>query len=403
MTTPGGQLTPGDEPEIGDPPIHGVPSGAYVGDADSPQSFKDLNSLNKDEAKRRMQQPLEGMFGRQLNAVAIFANALLGLVQGAVDLVVGVVDAVVDGITSVINSIGSLFGMSQVDMARVDKARADGEKLISQNMSSSLEYLDEIQRVGGAYSSYPEWSINYGETNPHPLPLDGVFPLIQGAVWHPINRPLENFGPSWHNTDVNRGYLARGGGTLELLEPGLWMIYFQAAVLQGSSYTSTPADVWCYVTSQRDWVPVGSPKPGMDSYSRVTGYKSTSDTDGYSAIHTFGRAGQYLGSRDSTQGGGNTVSGYMMCYLDSPGWFIHMSCTAYRHFGGEASTFLFAQKVNSSTLRGDIDEKQAEIMAALPGIEVPKTLDEASISAMVAEAQQVGTSEVIVPPYEGGV
>ena len=69
MTTPGGQLTPGDEPEIGDPPIYGVPSGAYVGDAGSPQSFKDLNTLNKDEAKRRMQQPLEGMFGRQQESV----------------------------------------------------------------------------------------------------------------------------------------------------------------------------------------------------------------------------------------------------------------------------------------------------------------------------------------------
>ena len=61
MTTPGGQLTPGDEPEIGDPPQYGVPSGAYVGDAGSPQSFKDLNTLNKDEAKRRMQQPLEAV------------------------------------------------------------------------------------------------------------------------------------------------------------------------------------------------------------------------------------------------------------------------------------------------------------------------------------------------------
>ena len=69
MTTPGGQLTPGDEPEIGDPPQFGVPSGAYVGDAGSPQSFKDLNTLNKDEAKRRMRQPLEGMFGRQQESV----------------------------------------------------------------------------------------------------------------------------------------------------------------------------------------------------------------------------------------------------------------------------------------------------------------------------------------------
>lgn len=406
MTTPGGQLTPGDEPEIGDPPIYGVPDGAYVGDVGSPQSFKDLNTLNKDEAKRRMQQPLEGMFGRQANALVIFANSLLGLVQGAVNLVVGVVDAVVGGITSIINSVGSLFGMSRADMAAVDKARADGEKLISQNMSSSLEYLDEIQRVGGSYASWPRWQISYGELNPHPLPLTDGLPLAQGAVWHP---PVRAWEPNWDHTttwvgnDASRGVLATLSGTLELMEPGLWMIYFQSAALQGSGYTSIPVDVWCYVTDEKDIVPVGSPKTGMEGYSRIDGTKYTTDPLVYDSIHTFGRAGQYLGTRDSTQGGGNTVSGYMMCYLDSPNWFVHMACSAYQHFGGEASTFLFAQKVNSSTLRGDIDDKQAEIAAALPGIEVPKTLDEASISAMVAEAQQLETGEVIVPPYEGGV
>lgn len=85
MTTPGGQLTPGDEPEIGDPPIYGVPAGAYVGDAGSPQSFKDLNTLNKDEAKRRMQQPLEGMFGRQRESV--WGNG--GLLGHIADLLFG--------------------------------------------------------------------------------------------------------------------------------------------------------------------------------------------------------------------------------------------------------------------------------------------------------------------------
>lgn len=65
MTTPGGQLTPGDEPEIGDPPQYGVPAGAYVGDAGSPQSFKDLNTLNKDEAKRRMQSQVAPSFAAQ--------------------------------------------------------------------------------------------------------------------------------------------------------------------------------------------------------------------------------------------------------------------------------------------------------------------------------------------------
>lgn len=85
MTTPGGQLTPGDEPEIGDPPIYGVPSGAYVGDANSPQSFKDLNTLNKDEAKRRMQAPLDGMFSRQ--RASVWDNG--GLLGHIADLLFG--------------------------------------------------------------------------------------------------------------------------------------------------------------------------------------------------------------------------------------------------------------------------------------------------------------------------
>lgn len=82
MTTPGGQLTPGDEPEIGDPPIYGVPAGAYVGDAGSPQSFKDLNTLNKDEAKRRMQAQVEPSFAAQ-------RDGFWGQIQNIIDMMNG--------------------------------------------------------------------------------------------------------------------------------------------------------------------------------------------------------------------------------------------------------------------------------------------------------------------------
>ena len=82
MTTPGGQLTPGDEPEIGDPPQYGVPPGAYVGDAGSPQSFKDLNTLNKDEAKRRMQSQIEPSFAAQ-------RDGFWGQIQNIIDMVNG--------------------------------------------------------------------------------------------------------------------------------------------------------------------------------------------------------------------------------------------------------------------------------------------------------------------------
>ena len=406
MTTPGGQLTPGDE---NTPPVYGTPDGAYVGDASSPNAVQQLSHMTEASAKEAMRTPIGPSFAAQRDGFWGALNALLGLVQGGIDLVVGVVVGVVDGIKTIIGAIGSLFGMSRADMAAIDKARADGEKIISQNMSSSLEYLDEIQRVGGAFGGWPSWRITNGELDPHPLPLGsdepdfrGAFPLSQGTLWHPPTRQWGTRTDDWlfGGNNSSRGTLAALSGTLELLEPGLWMIYFQAAVLQGGSYTNTPADVWCYVSSQKDWVPVGSPVSGMASYNRVTEAKSTSDANGYGAIHTFGRAGQYLGSRDSSQGGGNTVSGYMMCYLDSPGWFIHMSCTAYKHFGGEASTFVFAQKVNSNTLRGDIDQAQADIAAALPGLEVPKDLDEASIAAMVAQAQDLEAPPVEVPPFE---
>lgn len=400
MTTPGGQLTPGDEPEIGDPPAYGVPEGAYVGDAGSPQSFKDLNTLNESEAKRRMQQPLEGMFGRQLNAVTIFANALLGIVQGAVNLVVGTVQAVVDGIAGIFNAVGSLFGAAHRDTLAVDAARVAGENAIVANMSESLDQLDEIQRVGGAYMYTGTWSIDYGERNPHPIMITAQFPLAQGTIWHPPTDAwpyaLDHY-QNWVGSHANRGQLAKYSGTLELAEPGLWMIYFQAAVLQGGTYPNDPSDVWCYVSSSGTWLPVGTPTSGMNTYSRTDGTRSTSDTFGYGSIHSFGRAGSYVGRRDTGEGGGNTVSGYFMCYLETPGHFIHMSASAYKHFGGAASTFVFAQKVNSEDLRDDIEDLKVQIAAALPGQEVPLDLDDTAIAAMVAQAQGIEVSEVEVP------
>lgn len=316
--------------------------------------------------------------------------------HGLAGLVTGVVGGVVGAVQGVIGLIGSLFTSSSRDMAAVDQARVDGENAIVQNMSASLEHLDEIQQVGGAYSDYPAWRINWGEDTPHPLPLTDAFPLASGTSWTPRNRPLENLGDSWSSTDENRGYLARGGGTLELQESGLWMIYFQAALLQGGLASYRPADVWCYVTGSNVWVPVGAPTgTHMDAYHRNTGTKANWQWTGPNGIHTFGRAGQYLGERDTNQGGGNTVSGYFMCYLDSPGWFVHTSCSGYWHYGGAASTFVFATKVNSETLRQDIDALKDTIADSLPGQHTEKLLDEGAIAAMVAEADGIE-----VPPIE---
>ena len=397
MTTPGGQLTPGDDTT---PPVYGVPDGAYVGDASSPNAISQLSHMTEESAKQAMQTPIGPSFTAQRDGIWGFFNSLLSIIQGGVNLVVGAVDAVVDGIKSIFNSVGSLFGMSHRDTARVDAARVAGENAIVENMSSSLDQLDEIQRVGGAYMHTGSWSINYGERNPHPIPITAQFPLSQGTIWHPPTDvwpyALDHY-QNWSNTDANRGQLAMYSGTLELAEPGLWMIYFQAAVLQGSSYPNDPADVWCYVSSNDVHLPVGTPDPGMNTYSRTSGYKFTVPSYGYERIHSFGRAGAYIGIRDTGEGGGNTVSGYFMCYLETPGYFIHMSASAYKHFGGAASTFVFAQKVNSEDLRDDIEELKDQIAAALPGQEVPLDLDDAQIAAMVAEAQGIEVPDVEVP------
>ena len=377
-----------------------VPEGAYVGTAGQSNSITDLNNLTEAEAKRRMQSQVVPSFNRQRDGIWGFFDGILSIIQGGVNLVVGAVDAVVNGIKSIFNSIGSLFGMSHRDTARVDAARVAGENAIVENMSESLDHLDEIQRVGGAYMHTGSWSIDYGERNPHPIPITAQFPLAQGTIWHPPTDAwpyaLGHY-PNWSGNDTNRGQLAKYSGTLELAEPGLWMIYFQAAVLQGSSYPNDPADVWCYVSSNANYIPVGTPQLQMDAYYRPNGNKSSSTPTQFNRIHTFGRAGAYVGVRDTGEGGGNTVSGYFMCYLETPGYFIHMSASAYKHFGGAASTFVFAQKVNSEDLRDDIEELKDQIAAALPGQEVPLDLDDAAIAAMVAQAQGIEVPDVEVP------
>ena len=44
MTTPGGQLTPGDDTT---PPVYGVPDGAYVGDASAPNAVQQLSHMTE--------------------------------------------------------------------------------------------------------------------------------------------------------------------------------------------------------------------------------------------------------------------------------------------------------------------------------------------------------------------
>lgn len=91
MTTPGQQLTPGDDQN---PPVFGVPEGAYVGDAGASNAITDLNDLNEDEAKLRMQTPVAPSFAAQ-------RDGQWGLVQDMIDMMnnryTGTVPVFIDG------------------------------------------------------------------------------------------------------------------------------------------------------------------------------------------------------------------------------------------------------------------------------------------------------------------
>ena len=76
MTTTGGQLTPGDE---NTPPVYGVPDGAYVGDAGSPNAISQLSHMTEASAKDAMQTPVAPSFAAQ-------RDGQWGLVQDMIDM-----------------------------------------------------------------------------------------------------------------------------------------------------------------------------------------------------------------------------------------------------------------------------------------------------------------------------
>lgn len=83
MTTPGGQLTPGDE---SNPPVYGVPDGAYVGTAGAPNAITDLNNLTESEAKARIQAEAIPSFNRQRDAAwGVFNDLAYALTGVQVD------------------------------------------------------------------------------------------------------------------------------------------------------------------------------------------------------------------------------------------------------------------------------------------------------------------------------
>ena len=399
MTTPGGQLTPGDDTT---PPVYGVPDGAYVGDAGSPNAISELSYMTEESAKAAMRTPIGPSFTAHRDGIWGFFNNLLAIIQGGVNLVVGAVDAVVDGIKSIFNSVGSLFGMSHQDTARVDQARADGERAIVANMSASLEHLDEIQRFGGAWMDYPQFSSEYGDIDIRVLPLTTPLDLMAGTAWIPLQQPLTH--SSGHSYGRNTAeMLARASGALELLESGLWVIDFQAAFLQGPLYADRPATVWCHVSPAGEtWLPTGppgqsasgDPLDGQQARDRITGNYLVVPLDQIAAV---GRATSYVRTSDTAVGGGNTLFGRVYVYLETGGWKVNLSSMAFTRFGGPATTFVNAQKVNSETLRQKIDALEDTIALSLPGENVPLDLDEAAIQAMVGQASEIEVPDVEVP------
>lgn len=404
MTTPGQQLTPGDDQN---PPEYGVPEGAYVGDAGSPNAIHDLNNLTEAEAKNRMKSQVAPSFIAQRDGIWGFFNSLLGIIQGGVDLVVGTVQAVVDGIAGIFNAVGSLFGMSSRDMSAVDQARVAAENAIVDNLGEALDQLDEIQRAGGAYMNYEMFQIGAGGFTPHILPLSAPMSLQEGTAWVAPHAPLAHgYGHIYSNLSENYRALATGSGYLELLEPGFWRIDFQAAVLQAAEYYAQPAEVWCYVTdANSSRYPIGVPglswtgTPLSDpnaysSYDRVTGEFSTSATGD---ILAYGRSAAYVDQLETGWSGGNTISGTVFALLPSGGYKVTMSCAAWKHFSGGVSTFVMATKINSETLRTDIETLKTQIAAALPGQSTALEMSDAEIAAMVSAAADIEVPEVEVP------
>ena len=404
MTTPGQQLTPGDDQN---PPVFGVPEGAYVGDAGSPNAITDLNNLTEAEAKNRMKSQVAPSFIAQRNGVWGFFSLVTGVVQGVVDVVVAGVNAIVDGIHQIAASIGSLFGMSSRDMAAVDAARVAAENAIVDNLGNALDQLDEVQRAGGAYMDYEKFQIGGGGFTPHVLPMSAPMTLQEGTRWIAPASPLSHsYGHFYSNSTASYRGLATGSGCLELLESGFWRIDFQAAVLQANNYYAEPAEVWCYVTAaDSSRYPIGAPGLAWDgtplsnpndysSYDQFTGEFSTSATGD---ILAFGRAAAYVDQLETDWSGGNTISGTVFALLPEGNWKVSLSCAAFEHFSGGASTFVMATKINSESLRDEIENLKVQLANALPGEGVSMDLDEDAIAAMVAEAEGIHVDDVIVP------
>ena len=188
MTTPGGQLTPGDETT---PPVFGVPEGAYVGDAGAPNAITDLNDLTEAEAKRRMQAPIGPSFAAQRDGVwqpggllSHIADFLFGSGQGAP------ATRLSDGMTEL---------NQRLDL--MDDVSGYGGMILSQHRGMT-----------GGYKTIP-FDTQYGPHTPHSVEVDTAnhrFVLAAGTwsvnalITHPQTGALA--GDNWSRATITSYY-----------------------------------------------------------------------------------------------------------------------------------------------------------------------------------------------------
>ena len=345
--------------------------------------------LTVEQAKARIRGEVGGTFGGLGTLFQDILQGIVGFVQGIGSAVIGFFE-----------SIGNFFFQAKQDMSHMDQARVDAELAVVDNMSSSLEMLDEVQRFGGAYNDYPRFNFVNGEVTPHVLPLSNGLAMSPGSRWVPPYTPLTHSEHhNYPNDAYSQGKLAAGSGFLELTEEGLWLIFFQAGVLQGNAYVTRPSDVWCYVTpADTSIMPIGAPGFGLNEqpapglvYGRSKYGSTVQETMAIEDLKAYGRAASYIGERNAYYGGGNTVFGMVPAILPEGAWKVTMSTASWALFGGGmATTYVAAYKVSSESLREDIDELKSQLASALPGQAVNFDLDEAAIQQMIDESKEVG-------------
>lgn len=352
--------------------------------------------LTVEQAKARIRGEVAGSFGG-------LGQVFAGVINSVGNFFGGAINSVID----VFNQVGSLFFGVRKDVVNVDSARMAAENAIVSNMSASLEMLDEIQRFGGAYNGkYEYYRTAWGEQVAETVPLTHTFDLQAGTSFIKPAADWDNYysGFSLANNEDNRKALAQWSGSLLLNEPGLWLIYFRAGVLQGSQFVTRPADLWCYVTPatgyMADLYPVGSPgytddgktlTNGMGISSALCRNRKTGEKSQVTVgeIKAYGRASSYVGIENAPTGGGVTLFGMVPAYLPDAGYKVSMAIQSYAKFGGPSNTSVVAYKVNSETLREDIEALKNGIAADLPGEAVDKVLDEATIQDMINQSQGV--------------